>query len=66
LNVLANAFYGIEHEGKLQGLMKLETVGEYCRCRLPEQDGKSLVYIDFLEVAPWNLRSVVVWSKPPC
>lgn len=56
LEVLANTFFGINLEGKLQGLMKVETVGEHCRCRLPEQDGKSLVYVDYLEVAPWNLK----------
>jgi len=56
LNVLANIFYGVSYDGKLQGLMKVETVGEYCRCRLPEQDGKPLVYVDYLEVAPWNLK----------
>ncbi len=56
LNVLASTFYGIRYEGKLQGIMKIETVGEFCRCRLPEQEGKALVYVDYLEVAPWNLK----------
>ena len=60
LSVLANTFYGISSEGKLQGLMKLETVGEFCRCRLPEQEGKSLIYVDYVEVAPWNLKPLTV------
>ena len=56
LGVLANTFYGIRYDNKLQGLMKVEIVGEFCRCRLPEQDGKALVYVDYVEVAPWNLK----------
>ena len=59
LKVLANAFYGIRHENQLQGLMKLETVGQFCSCRLPEQAGKALVYVDYVEVAPWNLRPLM-------
>jgi len=60
LSVLANTFYGISYENKLQGLMKLETVGEFCRCRLPEQEGKPLVYVDYVEVAPWNLKQLML------
>lgn len=36
-----------------QGLM-LVTTAEVCR--LPIQKGKPLVYIDYLETAPWNQR----------
>jgi len=60
LSVLANTFYGIRYEKKLQGLMKVETVGEFCRCRLPEQEGKALVYVDYVEVAPWNLKALAL------
>ena len=56
LKELAKTFYGISHDNQLQGLMKLETVGQYCSCRLPEQAGKALVYVDYVEVAPWNLK----------
>jgi hypothetical protein len=56
LKELAKTFYGIRHENQLQGLMKLETVGQYCSCRLPEQAGKALLYVDYVEVAPWNLK----------
>lgn len=59
LKVLANAFYGLRCDNKLQGLMKLETVGQFCTCRLPEQAGKALVYVDYVEVAPWNLKALM-------
>ncbi len=62
LKLLANAFFGIRYDNQLQGLMKLETVGEFCSCRLPEQKGKAMVYVDYLEVAPWNLK--VLASAP--
>ena len=54
LKVLAFSFFGITCGGRLQGLMKLETAGR--SCRLPEQKGKPLVYVDYLETAPWNIK----------
>lgn len=60
LDVLANTFFGIRYDNKLQALMKLETVGEFCRCRLPEQKGKALIYVDYIEVAPWNLKTLML------
>ncbi len=54
LKLLAYTFYGLSCGGKLQGLMKLQTVGH--RCRLPEQLGKALVYVDYVETAPWNIK----------
>lgn len=57
LKLLAVKFYGIAHEGKLQGMMKVETVAH--TCRLPEQQGKPLVYIDYLESAPWNISKLM-------
>jgi hypothetical protein len=57
LRMLANRFYGIRREDKLQGLAKLMTVGHVCR--LPEQAGKPLVYVDYLEVAPWNIKPLM-------
>jgi hypothetical protein len=56
LKVLANAFYCIRYDNQLQGLVKIETVGQFCSCRLPEQVDKALVYVDYIEVAPWNLK----------
>jgi hypothetical protein len=60
LNVIANTFYGIRYDDRLQGLMKLETVGQHCSCRLPEQAGNALVYVDYIEVAPWNLKPLMI------
>ena len=43
----------IECGGKAQALIAL------CldkKCRLPEQAGLPLVYVDFLETAPWNMK----------
>jgi hypothetical protein len=57
LALLAVHFYGIDYLGKLQGIMKVESVGHVCR--LPEQRGKPLIYIDYLEVAPWNVKSIM-------
>jgi hypothetical protein len=60
LNELASSFYGIRCDNKLQGIMKLQTMGQFCRCRLPEQADKDLVYVDYVEVAPWNLKTLAV------
>jgi hypothetical protein len=54
LKMLALKFYGISWQGHLQGIMKVDTVAR--SCRLPEQQGKPLVYIDYIETAPWNIR----------
>ncbi len=54
LRVLAYNFFGISCGGKLQGLMKLETAGR--SGRLAEQKGKPLIYVDYLETAPWNIK----------
>jgi len=59
LGKLGVTFYGVECVGKLQGLMKVETPGAdpvVCQCRLAGQRGKPLVYIDYLEAAPWNVK----------
>jgi hypothetical protein len=49
--------YGLECQESIQGLMKVRTA--YHRCRLPEQSDEELVYIDYLEVAPWNIKRVM-------
>jgi hypothetical protein len=54
LALLANTFYAIQLADKIEGLMKVETVGHVCR--LPEQTRKELVYIDYVETAPWNIK----------
>lgn len=48
------SFYAIEYAGRLQGLMKVD-LAKYS-ARIPTQLGEGLAYIDYLEVAPWNLR----------
>lgn len=49
--MLANAGYCIACSGMTQGLMILSTL---YTCRLPADKGKAMVYVEFLEVAPWN------------
>src|SRR5260370_25615353 len=55
--MLAITFCGLSCDGKLQGLMKLLTVGH--TCRLQEQAGKPIVYVDYLESAPWNIKPLM-------
>lgn len=47
-------FYAIRAQGNIQGLMKLD-LGTLHRCRLEPQVGKELVYVDYVETAPWNI-----------
>jgi hypothetical protein len=54
LKMLALKFFGLSCQGHLQGIMKVDTVAR--SCRLPEQQGKPLVYIDYIETAPWNIK----------
>lgn len=54
LRALAFSFWGIECEGRLQGLMKLDIATR--SGRLPEQKGKPIVYVDYVETAPWNVK----------
>jgi hypothetical protein len=48
------SFVGLKFGGHLQGLMKADT-GSVNRCRLDEQKGSELVYVDYVETAPWNI-----------
>ena len=57
LRILAFAFFGVSCNGKLQGLMKLEVAGQ--SGRLASQKGKPLVYVDYLETAPWNIKPIM-------
>lgn len=54
--ILAYRGFAIEQSGRTQGLMQVKTTEV---CRLPSQRGKPLVYIDYLETAPWNQRELV-------
>ena len=57
LRVLAFAFFGVSCRDKLQGLMKLEVAGR--SGRLASQKRKPLVYVDYLETAPWNIKPLM-------
>lgn len=54
LDLLAARGFGIFCDGVWQGAMMTRTVGHHAK--LIEDHGKPLVYIDFLEAAPWNWR----------
>lgn len=49
--ILAYKGFAVEAQGVTQGMMILDLTGS---CRLPEQAGKPLVYVLFVETAPWN------------
>jgi hypothetical protein len=49
-------FFGVECDGQMQGLMAVRLDKA---CRLPMQQGLSLVYVDYLAAAPWNLTALV-------
>jgi len=48
-------FYGVRCDEHIQGLMKAD-LGATQRCRIEEQKGKELVYVDYVETAPWNIQ----------
>ncbi len=56
LRLLAASGFGIVYDQKWQGVMLTKT--EPCKARLGTDKGKPLVYVDFLETAPWN------WTIP--
>lgn len=49
----AHRLFGISAEGKWQGLLLARCVG--CQTRIAP-GGRDLVYIEFVETAPWNFR----------
>jgi hypothetical protein len=57
LQFLAYRCFGIECAGKWQGLMMVKITGQVAR--LDPDKGRDLVYIDYLESAPWNLATMV-------
>jgi hypothetical protein len=50
---LANPSFCVVCNGMTQGLMILDTLRS---ARLQSQAGKSMIYVEYLEVAPWNRR----------
>ena len=57
LALLAYRCFGIECGGKMQGLLMAKVAGK--NAILPPDDGKPLVYVDYLESAPWNVVPLV-------
>lgn len=58
LQYLANTVFGIQKDGKWQGLVMTTTVGHLAR--LQPDVGKPLLYIKYIESAPWNLKEFVM------
>lgn len=58
LHMLATRFFGITCRNALQGIvmMQTENVSGDCQSKLAEQRGKALLYVDYLQVAPWNIK----------
>jgi hypothetical protein len=48
--------FSVMCEGKTQGLMIVNLASK--ECWIEEQQGKPLVYVNYLEVAPWNQRPI--------
>jgi GNAT superfamily N-acetyltransferase len=55
LKLLATGGFGIHCDGQWQGLMMTTTVGH--AAQLLEQRDKPLVYVKYLESAPWNVKA---------
>lgn len=47
-------FFGIECEGRMQGLLEVAKEGHLAK--LPAQKGKPLIYVKYIETAPWNIK----------
>ncbi len=54
IDLLAYRCFGIECDGEMQGLMLVNTTN--CASRLAGTRGKPLIYVDYIETAPWNLK----------
>lgn len=56
-DILAYQLLGVEYEGEMQGLMLLKTAGKFSRIASHKSHG--LVYVSFVETAPWNSPLIV-------
>lgn len=54
LKLIAYRCFGVECEGDVQGLMMMDLASKFARLA-PDKD-KPLVYVDYLESAPWNVQ----------
>jgi hypothetical protein len=52
---------GVEHNGEVQGLMMVMESGPLAR--FPPDRDLPLVYVDYLESAPWNVRRLTLIPK---
>lgn len=52
--------FAVECNGETQGLMIVNTI---MRCQLPQQANKHLVYVEYLEAAPWNRGNLTTTPK---
>jgi len=52
LGFLAHQGFSVVCDGMTQGMMVVDTTLH--RCRIPQQEKKELVYVEFIENAPWN------------
>lgn len=59
-DILAYQMLGVECDGEMQGLMLLKTAGKFAR--LESHKSKGLVYVSFVETAPWN--SPLIMQEP--
>jgi len=57
---LSYQFVALECNGQTQGLMIVNTIK---RCRIQQQANKHLVYVEYLEAAPWNRRDIPNWVR---
>jgi len=57
LEFLAYRCCGIEYAGKWQGLLMVQLSNQVAR--LGPDKGKDLVFIEYVETAPWNLHTMV-------
>jgi len=58
--MLAHPGFSIVCNGMTQGMMIVDTTMQ--RCRIEQQKGKNLVYVEFVENAPWNRPEL---ANPP-
>jgi hypothetical protein len=59
--LLANPAFSVMCGGVTQGMMILETTRR--RCRVDAQKGKNLIYVEYVENAPWN-RKELLFDQP--
>jgi len=59
--LIANQGYCIVCNGQTQAMMRLDLASK--RCKVATQKGLHLVYIDYLETAPWNWQGPY-WDPP--